>query len=750
MLAEAYRGKSILLTGGTGFLGTAIVEKTLRSLPDLGRLYLVVRPSKDKSADDRFHKDMLGSAAFRKLREELGDGFDGRVAEKVRVLEGDVHAPSLGLGEEDLQELSENVDVVIHSAASVVFDAPLDAAVNSNVRGTVGLLKLAREWSKSPLFMHISTAYVAGNIRGDAPEEPPGNTTPNGTALDAGEEILNLEAVVGEVEKNSQEKGLLRRFESEARNELGMVGSQEEVAERVDQLRRAWMRERLVERGTERARELGWNDVYTFTKSLAERTVVRERGDSPLIILRPAIIESSFREPYPGWIQGSRMADPIIMAYAKGLLREFPGDPETLVDIVPVDHVVNAILAAGVRRPETPEVFHVASGQRNPLRYRDLYDHVRDYFVEKPLKDSAGRPVQVPEWSFPGRGKVELALKAQLTALQLGGKVAERLPDGHMVSDARQRMARAEKRARMSLYYSRIYGAYANMYAVFSTGRTKALYEGLEPEDKVTFPFDITEVRWREWLHGTHLPALTTRPNRKRRRKVEEKPGEVAAIFDVDGTLVGSNVVSYYAWLRMQELPAAVRPLWLAAFMTKIPYYWGLDKISRAHFNRAFYKNYAGWKPERARHLGQESFAGFTLERIFPEALERLREHKALGHRVVLLSGALDFLLEPMKDLADDVLCSTLAQENGAYTGELVGTPVAGDARARMLASFARKRNVDLSRSYAYADAISDLPMLEAVGRPVAVNPDRRLRAAAEERGWQIRDWGKDGATKKV
>ena len=750
MLPESYRDKSILLTGGTGFLGTALVEKILRSIPDLGRLYLVVRPSKDKGAEQRFHKDVLNSAAFRRLREELGDGFDARVSEKVKVLEGDVHAPSLGLGEEDLAELSENVDVVMHSAASVVFDAPLDAAVDSNVRGTVGLLKLARGWSKKPLFMHISTAYVAGNIRGEAPEEPPTDETPNGTSIDAREEILNLDAVVAEVEAASQERSLLRRFETEARNELGMVGTEEEVAGRTDQLRRAWMRERLVERGNERARELGWNDVYTFTKSLAERTVVEERGDSPLIILRPAIIESSFAEPYPGWIQGSRMADPIIMAFAKGLLREFPGDPETLVDIVPVDHVVNAILAAGVRRPETPEVFHVASGQRNPLNYLDLYHHVRDYFVQNPLRDSGGRPIRVPEWSFPGRRKVELALKAELTALSIGGKIAARLPDGHMVSDARQRMARAEKRSRMSLYYSRIYGAYANMYAVFSTDRTKDLYESLKPEDRGTFPFDITQVDWRRWLHGTHLPALTTRPGRKKRRKVETQPGEVAAIFDVDGTLVGSNVVSYFAWLRMRELPAAARPFWLAAFLTKIPYYWGLDKISRAHFNRVFYKNYAGWKPERAKYLGKESFAGFTLDRIFPEAMDRLREHKALGHRVVLLSGALDFLLEPMKDLADDVLCSTLAQENGSYTGELSGAPVAGDARARMLASYARKRNVDLSRSYAYADAISDLPMLEAVGHPVAVNPDRRLRSAAEGRGWEIKDWGKDRVAKKI
>ncbi|HEX2740071.1 MAG TPA: HAD family hydrolase, partial [Rubrobacter sp.] len=247
------------------------------------------------------------------------------------------------------------------------------------------------------------------------------------------------------------------------------------------------------------------------------------------------------------------------------------------------------------------------------------------------------------------------------------------------------------------------------------------------------------------------LPALTTRPSRKKRRKAtDEKPGEIAAIFDVDGTLVGSNVVSYFAWLRMRELPPALRPLWLAGFLTKIPYYWGLDKLSRAHFNRAFYKNYAGWEPARARHLGQESFAGFTLDRIFPDALRQLRDHKAAGHRVVLLSGALDFLLEPMKDLVDDVLCATLAEENGAYTGELTGAPVAGDARARMLASFARRRGLDLSRSYAYADSISDLPMLEAVGNPVAVNPDRRLGAAAKDRGWRVEHWDKNGVPNGV
>ena len=265
LLREAYRNRRVLLTGATGFLGTALVEKMLRSLPELGRLYLLVRPSREKSAGARFEKDVLGSPAFAGLREALGDSFEGYVSEKVRVLEGDVHAPSLGLGEEDLGELSREVDVVIHSAASVVFDAPLDAAVDSNVRGTLGLLELARGWEREPLFVHISTAYVSGTREGLIGEEPPGDASPNGTPLDPRKEILNLETRVGEVERASRERSLIRRFKTEALRELGMVGDEEEVAKRSDQLRRAWMRERLVERGTGRARELGWHDVYTFT-----------------------------------------------------------------------------------------------------------------------------------------------------------------------------------------------------------------------------------------------------------------------------------------------------------------------------------------------------------------------------------------------------------------------------------------------------------------------------------------------------
>ena len=752
MLGEAYRGKAVLITGGTGFLGTALVEKMLRSLPSLRRLYLLVRPSRDKGARERFETDVLGSPAFSRLREELGAAFDEWVREKVRVLEGDVHSDSLGLGSENLAELSQEVDAVVHSAASVVFDAPLDAAVDSNVRGTLGLLALARTWEKKPLFMHVSTSYVAGTKEGLIQEEVPNGHSPNGTPLDPRSEVEHLDGVVREVEEASREREILRHFDTEARRELGMVGEEAEVAERVDQLRRAWVRERLVERGNERARALGWQDVYTFTKSLAERRVLEERGPLPLVILRPAIIESSIAEPHPGWIQGSRMADPIIMAFAKGILREFPGEPETIVDFVPVDHVVNAVIAAVARglthRYSGPQVYQVASGQRNPVRYREFYEYVREYFLVNPLRDSGGRPVPVPEWSFPGHRRVEGKLKAELAGLKVAGMLTARMPEGHLKTDLRGRVARADKRARMSLYFSRIYGAYGSMQGVFSSARTYELYESLPEEDRRAFPFDIAQVDWKVWLQETHLPAITRKPGRKRRPAAsEEEAGEVAAIFDVDGTLIDSNVVSHYAWLKMRELPAALRPLWAATFAARVPYYWALDKISRAHFNRAFYKNYRGWKPARARKLGDDSFSGYVLKRLYPEAIATLRAHKAAGHRVVLLSGALDFILEPFEDLADDVLTARLEEENGVYTGELSGAPVAGEARARMLASFARRRKLDLSHSYAYADSISDLPMLEAVGNPVVVNPDRRLQKAAKERGWQVKNWSKNGAT---
>src|SRR5690606_28912021 len=147
-----------------------------------------------------------------------------------------------------------------------------------------------------------------------------------------------------------------------AHRELGAAGTPA-LADKTEHRRRLWVKDRLVEAGRARARSLGWPDAYAYTKALGERVLLAERGDLPVTIVRPSIIESSLAAPRPGWIRGFRMAEPIITSYARGLLKEFPGVPEGTIDVIPVDMVAAAILAvaAGGPPPE-PDIVQVASG----------------------------------------------------------------------------------------------------------------------------------------------------------------------------------------------------------------------------------------------------------------------------------------------------------------------------------------------------------------------------------------------------
>ena len=115
------------------------------------------------------------------------------------------------------------------------------------------------------------------------------------------------------------------------------------LAEKTEQLRVRWVAERMVDAGRSRATSLGWPDAYAYTKALGERALIESRGSVPVTIVRPSIIESSLAEPRPGWIRGFRMAEPVIISYASGLLKEFPGVPEGVVDVIPVDLVAAAI-----------------------------------------------------------------------------------------------------------------------------------------------------------------------------------------------------------------------------------------------------------------------------------------------------------------------------------------------------------------------------------------------------------------------
>ena len=109
----------------------------------------------------------------------------------------------------------------------------------------------------------------------------------------------------------------------------------------------------------------------------------------------------------------------------------------------------------------------------------------------------------------------------------------------------------------------------------------------------------------------------------------------------------------------------------------------------------------------------------------------------------MLITGALDVVIEPLRPLFDEVICAKLGQTGGRFTGELIEAPPTGEARALIMADYAARHRLDLEQSVAYADSASDLPMLEAAGHPVAVNPETKLAAIARKRGWHVEHWPK-------
>ena len=163
-----------------------------------------------------------------------------------------------------------------------------------------------------------------------------------------------------------------------------------------------WVKRRLVDEGIRRGRELGWHDCYTFTKAMGEQLIDLERGDLSVVLVRPSIIESSLSEPEAGFLDGLKVADPLILHYSKGRLPDFPADPTIVLDIIPVDLVTNAIIAALPKaRLNEIQVYHVATGTEKPLKLGEMFDLIHDYFHRHPMQNRLGEAIRVRRWTFP-------------------------------------------------------------------------------------------------------------------------------------------------------------------------------------------------------------------------------------------------------------------------------------------------------------------------------------------------------------
>jgi HAD superfamily phosphoserine phosphatase-like hydrolase len=214
-------------------------------------------------------------------------------------------------------------------------------------------------------------------------------------------------------------------------------------------------------------------------------------------------------------------------------------------------------------------------------------------------------------------------------------------------------------------------------------------------------------------------------------------------VFDLENTLIASNVVESYAWLATRHLERAERARIIAGLLAEAPRLLALDRRDRSDFLRSFYRRYDGAPVDRLRLDGIELWSDLLALRSFPDGLARLREHRALGHRTVLITGALDFVVEPLRPLFDEIVCGRLGERNGTFTGEMVASPPTGEARALLMEELATAAGLERDQIVAYADSTSDLPMLEAAGLPVAVNPEAKLAAIARRRGWSIENWAR-------
>ncbi len=393
------------------------------------------------------------------------------------------------------------IDTVVHCAATVSFEEPLDDALRLNAFGPARLLERLRRAGSDPHFVHVSTAYVADRRSGEVGED--GLTHHAVAELDPEQLLAEALRWREEAERESRAEPLATRLARSAkRDAAGREGL--DAGERAEELRRRWLLEALSRRGRHRALGLGWPDTYALSKALGER-LLSERSKHTTIV-RPTIIESALSNPRPGWLEGIKVADPLILAYAARGLTHLPGKATNRIDIVPVDHVAHACVAAAAHPPAgTLRAIAVASSSRNPLQIGELAVHIREYFRANPLPGRRGKPIEIGELEFVERRE---ALRKTMRRQRLAAGLARlatstpvRLPQERLLRGNR---AMAERVTRMV----EIYGAYTELDCAFDDANARALEAEMSAEDRAVLGFDTATIEWEDYLQGIHLPHV--------------------------------------------------------------------------------------------------------------------------------------------------------------------------------------------------------------------------------------------------
>jgi len=523
---QALRGKRLLVTGASGFLGKVWLVHLLEALPELGRVTCVLRPGAE-GATGRLEDLLATSPAFWPLHERRGDALPEWLAGRLAAVPGDVARPELGLAEADLERLAGRVDAVVHLAGLTDLEPDLRSALAVNVDGARHALAVARRLG-APL-LHVSTAYVAGRRRGRIAEAvaagaPVGGEV--GERFDPRRELEDLRRLAGRVEAEARDQRVEDALLERARAALGRLGRSDDPVTRGEFLareREAWVAERLAAAAAERARHWGWPNVYTLTKALAEAALRHERGAVPLAIVRPTIVESALALPFPGWKEGHQTSAPLVLAMLRGALPGVPARGRLVLDAIPVDWVARGLTLclAALVRGEGPEVAHLGTSDRNPLTVRRAIELTN--LARRAAEGRAGaagpprlRDLLAREAAPTGElgyrlGSAPLARRVTSGARAALEAAADALP-GAWAGRARRLARDAGRSARRLGDVEAAVATFRPFLAehdqTFAADAVAALAARLPAAEAPRFGVDVADLDWRDYWTRVHVPGL--------------------------------------------------------------------------------------------------------------------------------------------------------------------------------------------------------------------------------------------------
>ncbi|XP_069683851.1 putative fatty acyl-CoA reductase CG5065 [Periplaneta americana] len=336
LITDWYRDQTILVTGGTGFMGKVLLEKLLRSCPGVRRIYVLARAKRGVEPSARIEA-MAKIPLFEKLV-----GSNPGIMKKLVAVEGDLSLQELGIQKDQKQQLISEVTIVFNMAASLRLEAGMKAAVTYNTTGTKQILDLCVQMKQLKAFVHLSTAFC--HCEYEVLEEkmypPPHNP-----------------------------HDVMRAME--------------------------WLDDKSIELLTPRL--LGPHpNCYTYSKRLAEALVYEYRDRIPVCVARPSIVIPALKEPLPGWVDTLNGTVGILVGAGKGVIRTMMCDGSCYAEVIPVDVAINSIIViarktANEKLEEFP-VYNISSGELVRVTWGELLRRGRKLILENPFETTIWYP----------------------------------------------------------------------------------------------------------------------------------------------------------------------------------------------------------------------------------------------------------------------------------------------------------------------------------------------------------------------